>query len=150
MNTCRWTKEVEAFHDNEVKSTLDVQAHISQCSNCAQHLEEMQLLRTTLSSIPPVPVINAAQFPAFMEGIRESVAPQRHYQGGFWAFASISTAALLIAVAGLILFMQGTPQGPATVEAASSEIQGASVDYWYEDGATTVWITLPESEDDML
>ena len=89
------------------------------------------------------PVIDDAQFGAFMAGIQAAVseepAPRRFH---LWTAASLALAALVIVVALLSVLHTGPGTVQAnTVESATTELNGATVD-WYDnkEGVTTVWV----------
>ena len=88
------------------------------------------------------PVIEDTQFSAFMAGIQAEItqpAPRRFH---LWTTVSFALAALVIVVALLSIFYPGPGTVKAnTVESATTELNGATVD-WYDnkEGVTTVWV----------
>ena len=151
MSRCSWHTEVARYFDGETVAVDAVETHLRQCPQCAAYCEQARQLREGVGQLVQREQISDMQFPAFMEGIRESITPpsaRRH--GGLWAALSLSTAALLIAIAAFFLFQGGPEPVRATeVEFVSTELEGATV-HWYGDegGITTVEINL--AEDDIL
>jgi anti-sigma-K factor RskA len=95
------------------------------------------------------PRIEDAQFPSFMAGVREAIEqPQRGNYRGFWAFASLATAALVVAVSAFVVFSGEPPAATASVvEQATTEIRGAVVHWQHsEEGDTTVWLDVADSD----
>ncbi len=99
------------------------------------------------------PQIADAQMPAFTAGIRagirhheEAPAPRR----ARWTMASLTAAALWVAVTAFWVFTAGPDPVDATpVESTWTELEGVRIDAWYDDeqGVTTVWMS--ESPEDI-
>ena len=105
-------------------------------------------MRAGVSAVARREGISDAQFPAFMRGIQDGIDAPRPRPAGLWAALSLSTAALIVAVAVFAVFFGGTSPAQATkVESMSTELPGATVDtYRSEDGVTTVWITMSKEQ----
>ena len=114
----------------------------------AAYEARLRLLREGAAQAAHRAEIADAQFPAFMDGIRENVErPARHYRG-FWAVVSLSTAALLVAFSAFLVFTTGdqtvAPVEAVTneVETVSTEINGATVDSYTDgEGTTVLWVS---------
>jgi len=107
------------------------------------HLAQLQKIRNGIEQVAVRETINDAQFPSFMAGIRERIeTPQRHARG-LWALASLTAAALIVAVSVFLIFASSRAPGVSTVvEAAESGIAGTTVNtYSSSDGTATVWVT---------
>jgi len=78
-----------------------------------------------------------------MAGIRDGIEAPHPRMGGFWAYASIVTAALIVSISVLVIFSQGPANVKAQteIESVSSDIEGATFDtHLSEDGSATIWI----------
>lgn len=107
-----------------------------------RHLEQIEKLRAgAAASRAATPEISDAQFGAFMAGIREGIAaPAPGWnRTRMWAYVSLAAAAMVIAVSMLYVLAPGPePVKANKVESVSTELEGATVD-WYENdkgGAT--------------
>lgn len=149
MNTCRWIKETQRWCDGEAVDTEAVERHVAECAVCASHAEAIRVMRGGVQAAATREIISDAQFPAFMEGIREHIRPDRPLRRGWRALTSLSaTAALVVALIGFFL-LTGGPQDVQAVEIElyETELEGATVtSYYSEDGTATVWVTMPEEE----
>ena len=97
MSACRWQKNVEAHFDGEAKHAARVEAHLEACPACAAYARQLAAMRAGAAVAARPGCIADAQFPAFMEGIRERIeAPRRGYRG-LWAGLSLAAAAMIIA-----------------------------------------------------
>lgn len=147
MKTERDERNIEQWFDGEAG---EPDAALLERPDVRAYLEELQQLRDGAQSVAAPRTIDDAQFPAFMAGIREQLetAPRRRL-GGFWALASVTAAALIVAVSVfLVLTGGGAANSPTVVEATSTGIEGALVESYSSDegGTATVWITLPERD----
>lgn len=108
-----------------------------------------QRYQEALAPLRERPHISDAQFPAFMDGIRQQLPGQRRPFGGRWALVSVAAAALVVAVSVFAVLNSAQPQDvrATVVEEATTEIEGARV-VWYpnEDGGATVWIEPAEGD----
>jgi len=150
MRNCRWTKDIERWFDGEGPDGDRVQRHVDECAACAAHLAQLRTLREGGATAARREEIQDPQFPAFFDGIREAVEAPRRRRGGLWALASVSAAALVVAVS-LFVMLDGGPQpGAATViESYSTDLEGATITTSdSENGVPTVWITV--TQDDIL
>jgi hypothetical protein len=140
-----WERDIARRFDGE--TTVDESAPVDM--QAAAHESGLRLLREGVRQATQRAEIADAQFPAFMEGIRESIErPQRGYHR-FWAVISLSTAALLVAFSAFLVFTTGDQTVPLVVEAVtnevetvSTEINGATVDSYTDgDGTTVLWVS---------
>jgi hypothetical protein len=93
-------------------------------------------------SAQDTPQISDGQFNAFMAGIRDAVAEPAPRAYALWTRLSIAAAALIIVIAVLsVLYPSPEPVKANAVESVSTELNGATVD-WYDnkEGVTTVWV----------
>lgn len=143
MNACSWQDEIARYFDGEHPDAARVEAHLAECPACRAELAGLRQVRALL---PPAPsAISDAQFPLFMEGIREKLdAPRAYRWRTVWPALSFAAAALVVAVSAFLI-LGGGPQ-PALaneVESVSTELSGATVNvYENDDGVTTVWINV--------
>jgi anti-sigma-K factor RskA len=122
-------------------------------SECAEWLHHLRMLHAHGERVQQAtPVIEDAQFNAFFAGIQDGMqesAPAGVFRRGWWAIASLSAAAVLVAFSAFWMMTEGPQPVNAEVEAASTEVEGATVEcYDTEQGVPTVWVTL--AEDDLL
>jgi len=148
MKTCSWFERVEALIDGESRNEHAVEAHLSDCATCIAHRDHLLRLRSALRG--DVPKLSEQQFPAFYDGIRSGISQSPPRSRGIWALSSLAAAALVIAVATFSIFSGSVPEPVRAneVESASTEIEGATVE-WSDSGGgvTTIWISV--SEDDL-
>lgn len=107
------------------------------------YLEGLRELRRRAQLLPDTPQIADAQFPAFMDGVREGVdrATPGVWGHRIWAMLSLSAAALLVALSLFLVWNQAGPVSASVVEKATTEIQGATVNaYTSESGTAVVWV----------
>ena len=148
MAECRWIRKVERWFDGESAESRAVERHVTACDVCAAHLTRLRTIRKTVETVAARETIGDPQFPAFMDGIRGRVErPVRRRHRGFWALASLSAAALIVAVVTFTMLTGGPQEALATeVESCSTELEGATVgSYSSEDGTATVWVSMPEA-----
>ena len=143
MAKCRWIHRVERWFDGE-DSTAAVSEHVRACATCKDHVETLRAMRSAISEEAKHEAIGDAQFPAFMAGIRDQVSAPRGRVAGLWAYASLTAAALVVALSAFVIFSGGPQDVDASVvESATSDIEGAEVDvYSSENGTATVWVNL--------
>ncbi|GMV94069.1 MAG: hypothetical protein AMXMBFR82_38470 [Candidatus Hydrogenedentota bacterium] len=140
----KWERDIARRFDGEAEgnaASLDAQGKAYEAG--------LRLLREGARQASQRAEIADAQFPAFMDGIRQEVErPTRGYRG-FWAIVSLSTAALLVAFSAFLLFTTGDQATPPVVEAVtnevetvSTEINGATVDSYTDgEGTTVLWVS---------
>ncbi len=108
-----------------------------------QYLADLASLRRgARAATVDTPEISDGQFGAFMAGVRAAVAEPTPRKYTLWTSVSIATAALIIVIALLsILYPSPEPVKANAVESVSTELNGATVD-WYDnkEGVTTVWV----------
>jgi len=145
MTRCRWTREVEHWIDGERGDPAAVEKHVAACEPCAAYLADLDRVRQGVQIAAVREAITDAQLPAFMEGIRERLEPPARRHRGFWALASLSAAALVVALLAFSLLTGGPQEVLATeIESFNTELEGATVtSYLSEDGTATVWVTVP-------
>lgn len=146
MAECRRLTQVEAYFDGETAfAPSDVAEHAASCPVCAGHLEQLRRLRAGVQTAAARETIADGQFPSFLEGIRERLdTPARGWRR-FLAMASVSAAAILIALALYALFSDFSApsrQVEATiVESTYSELDGVSIDVQIgRDGDAMIWV----------
>ncbi len=146
MKRCNWEERVERRFDGEVSDATAVDAHVSTCAHCKAYLADLELIRSVTHTAGPVPEIADAQFNAFMDGVREGIAPKPSPWRGLWAMASLTAAAFVVAFSAFILMRGETQPVLATeIESVSTELAGATV-YKSDDGVTTVWVNMAEDD----
>ena len=110
------------------------------------YVAEMQRIREGVRAVSEAPSISDVQFNAFMSGIREQIeAPQS--RRGVWALLSLSTAALLVALSVFVVFMSGHSTTESVVEAATTQLPGATVNsYATQNGTQVIRISTPSRD----
>ena len=143
----RKLKTLERWFDGDASCEAEARALIAEDPNCAAHIEALKFMRQGARELAHRESIQSAQFPAFMEGIRERLAPPRHRYRGALTVASAVAASLIAAIA---LFVMATPAPEdvsAEVEQVDTFIEGAEVGYYNTDNGTmTVWVDVPEGD----
>lgn len=140
----KWERDTARRFDGEgegLERPLDAQS--------AAYESGLRLLREGAQQVNRRVEIADAQFPTFLDGIREGVERPARRFGGFWAIVSLSTAALLVAFSAFLLFTTGDQAPPTVVEAVtnevetvSTEINGATVDSYTDgEGTTVLWVS---------
>jgi len=145
MKRQTWQERIEQFRDGELPD--------SEAEELAAMLEEpahrdydasLAAMSTAAQGAMPRGVIADEQLPAFVAGIREGIDIPRRGHRGFWALASLSTAALIVSLSVFSVIMLNSQDAVhSTVEAAASEIEGVEIDtsYMGEDGTAVVWVS---------
>jgi hypothetical protein len=114
------------------------------------YLAELAQIRRAVQDIAKdTPVISDGQFGPFMAGISAGIAEPVPRRFHLWTSLSIAAAALVIVIALLsILYPSPESVKANTVESVTTELNGATVD-WYDnkDGVTTVWVKTPGGDD---
>ena len=142
MNTCRFEKNVEAWHDGEMERDDAVRAHLEACPHCREHAARLAAIRAGVGAVRETAEITDAQFGAFMAGIAERIETPRRTFGGLWAMASLMAAALIMATA-LYSIMAGGPEPVSAqneVVEVHSDLDGAVCGYQYSDEVTRVYV----------
>lgn len=149
MKTCAWFERVEAYIDGETPSGEALETHLAQCPQCQAHAAAIQKMRRGIDTvIAAYPEISEAQFPHFMNGIRDAIDQPRRRFMGWWAAASLTAAAMIVALATFSIIYGGPEPVRATeVESVSTDLEGATVD-WYDtkEGVTTVWVNVAKED----
>ena len=149
MAMCPWQKRVERWVDNEATDAEAVARHVDACEACAKHARNLRAVRESLRAVETEAAIHDHQFPAFLAGVRDSIERPSRRSGGVWALASLSAAALIVAVALFAMFSNGPQPAVATteVESVATDIQGATVDsYASDNGSAVVWVNIPDGD----
>ena len=150
MGTCRFQRKAERWFDGESNNRHEVERHVAECPDCAAWLEMLRETRAGVESVLGQVEISDAQLPAFLEGIREQIqGPRRRARTGLWALASVTAAALVVAISMMTIFSDGPApvQAQTIVEQCSTELDGATTtSYYSEDGTATVWVNVPEGD----
>ena len=150
MSTCKYEIEIERWFDGESTSLPNVEAHIEECTSCAQSLELLKLTRQGIESLSSSQEIGDAQIPAFLEGIHEGIhsSPKGTHRSR-WAFLSLAAAAVIVTVSSISII----PSGPERVEAeteiesVSTDIEGATTESFHTENYTpTVWVNMPDGD----
>jgi anti-sigma factor RsiW len=95
---------ISAYLDGELSRAEieQLQAHLSSCGRCAAEIQEMQLVRSAVRSLPML------ELPAGLVPEADTeVVPLRRNKG-FWVGAAAAAVALVIAIAALV-----TPSSPS-------------------------------------
>jgi len=71
------TIELYFYGELDVQAEASVRAHLVRCRECAEALEELQMIRMALSSRPDVSEPAAGEWTAFMARLDAAVQPQR-------------------------------------------------------------------------
>jgi anti-sigma factor RsiW len=95
---------ISAYLDGELSRAEieQLQTHLSSCGRCAAEIQEMQLVRSAVRSLPML------ELPAGLVPEADTeVVPLRRNKG-FWVGAAAAAVALVIAIAALV-----TPSSPS-------------------------------------
>jgi anti-sigma factor RsiW len=95
---------ISAYLDGELSRAEieQLQAHLSSCGRCAAEIQEMQLVRSAVRSLPML------ELPAGLVPEADAeVVPLRRNKG-FWVGAAAAAVALVIAIAAVV-----TPSSPS-------------------------------------
>lgn len=151
MGTCEYQEHVERWLDGECADIESIENHLTACPACRMHTEQAQRMREGIHAVSEQMAIADAQFPAFYESIRDGIdrSPRRP---GRWALLSMTTAAIIVAISvvSIMVNFSGEPMQPvrAEVENVSTDIDGATATFNYDDdGTTTVWVNVPEGKE---
>ncbi|HOD49493.1 MAG TPA: hypothetical protein PKJ78_05630 [Candidatus Hydrogenedentes bacterium] len=140
-------KTIERWFDGDASSETAAKALVASDPRCAAHLEALKTLRKGAQEIAHRHTIEPAQFPAFMEGIRERLEPTRRHYRGVLTVASAIAASLIAAISIFIIATPAPENVSAEVEQVNTSIEGAEVGYYNtENGTMTVWVEIPEGD----
>jgi hypothetical protein len=143
----RKLKTVERWFDGDASCKDEAKALIAGDPQCAAHLEALKLMRQGARELAHQESIQPAQFPAFMDGIRERLAPPRRRYRGALTVASAVAASLIAAIAIFVMATPAPDDVSAEVEQVDTFIEGAEVGYYNTDNGTmTVWVDIPEGD----
>ena len=138
---------VERWFDGDASCETEARALVAQDPQCAAHLEALEVLRQGAQELTEREAIHPAQFPAFMEGIRERLEPPRRHYRGVLTMASAAAASLIAAVAIFVMATPAPDNVAAEVEQVDTFIEGAEVGFYNTDNGTmTVWVDVPEGD----
>lgn len=146
-STCTHQLDVERWFDDEQPANPKIESHLSECTSCFDHIAFLTTCREAVNALPETPSIEDAQMPAFLSGIAEEVHAPRRSRTGMWAMASLSAAALIVAVSMMTITSEGPVpvSADSVIETFSTDIDGASAEVFYTDSHTpTVWLNAPE------
>ena len=154
MAKCKWMSEIERHFDGQSLRTAEVVQHLATCSSCAAYQKQLEGLRRGVKASVQQEEIRDAQFTAFMDGIRESVTAQANVavapRRRWWAWMSLTAAALLVSVATFVVLTNGQKPVDATatvVESCTTDLEGGAVTSYKSDaGVTTVWVTVTKDD----
>jgi hypothetical protein len=137
----RWQQQLARRFDGEGAEVSETQTPEERA-----YLAALERLRTGARAVATRAEIRDAQLPAFLHGIREGIQTPPSYRR-VWALLSLSTAALLVALSAFLVFTWRNDDAASVVEAASTQIQGATVSsYSQEDGTAVVWVRVPRRD----
>ncbi len=150
MAKCGKIRELERVFDSGDGDLGALGEHVALCQVCSSHLASLRVMREAAHAATAKEAVSDMQFPAFMRGIHDRLeSEQTRYMGPtHWAFASIATAALIVAVSLLVIFSGGPSEVSATaIESYSTDVEGATVTtYSSENGTATVWLNVPQGD----
>jgi len=97
-------EQISAYLDGELaRAEIDqLQAHLATCGKCSAELQEMQVVRSAVRSLPLLELP-----PGLIPEADAEVVPLRRNKG-FWVGAAAAVVALVIAVAAIV-----TPSTPS-------------------------------------
>lgn len=145
MSKCLWTRKVESWLDGEFHDAAAVERHLASCTACAADAAQLRVIRERIKRSTSKETIAPAQLPAFLSGIRERIAQPEPRRRGFWAWAPLTIAALIVALFAFSLLTGGPREALATeIESVHTDLEGATVtSYFSKDGTATVKVTVP-------
>ncbi len=150
MNKCRWLSRVEQWFDANMPQDHEAARHVATCAECRAEVALWRTLRSGAQHAAQRETIRDAQFPAFMEGVREGIeAPATAWRwSGAWAFASVAAAALITAGSLFAVFSgDPAPVEGTVVESWSTDLEDAEVrQYSSENGTQTVWVNVARED----
>jgi anti-sigma factor RsiW len=95
---------ISAYLDGELSRAEieQLQAHLSSCGRCAAEIQDMQLVRSAVRSLPML------ELPAGLVPEADAQMVPLRRNKGFWVGAAAAAVALVIAIAALV-----TPSSPS-------------------------------------
>jgi anti-sigma factor RsiW len=95
---------ISAYLDGELSRAEieQLQAHLSSCGRCAAEIQDMQLVRSAVRSLPML------ELPAGLVPEADAQVVSLRRNKGFWVGAAAAAVALVIAIAALV-----TPSSPS-------------------------------------
>ena len=99
MSECKWSMQVEAFHDGESQHAQGVEAHLAECADCREYLETLRVISGGVDAVRQNVEIADAQFNRFMEGIEAGIRQPRFSWAGFFSRVSLVAAGCVLVVA---------------------------------------------------
>ena len=149
MNNDDDIRRLEQWFDGEIDDKdIDLDVLLS-APEQASYLKNLEMIRGGVQAVATPAIIADAQFPAFMEGIRERVERPAPRFRGLWAMLSL-TAALFIAVISVLTMISSNskPVSAGTVvEESSTDLEGAKAStHKTKRGTTIVWVEAPQKD----
>lgn len=140
-------KTIERWFDGDTSCEPEAKTLIANDAKCAAHFNTLKSLRQGAQELSHRETIKPAQFPAFMEGIREHLAPPRRHYRGVLTVASAVAASVIAAISIFVMATPAPENVSAEVEQVDTFIEGAEVGYYNtENGTMTVWVDIPEGD----
>jgi len=141
----KWQERLERYRDGESPEAeaLDVEGLLED-PEYRDYDASLAALSASAREAMPRAAIADAQLPAFVAGIREGVETPERGHRGFWALASLSSAAMIVALSVFsVIMLKSQDAVHSTVEAAETAIEGAEIDTYTdeEDGTAVVWVS---------
>lgn len=99
MSECKWSMQVEAFHDGEVQHASGVEEHLVGCAECREYLGALRVISGGVETVRENVEIADAQFNVFMEGIEAGIRRPRFSLAGFFSRVSLAAAGCVLVVA---------------------------------------------------
>ena len=154
MANCKWISEIERDFDGQSSQGEEITRHLAVCPSCAAFRKQLDTLRKGVQASVHHEEIRDTQFTAFMDGIRQGVNTQANVavlpRRRWWAWMSLTAAALLVSVATFVVLTNGQKPVDATatvVESCTTDLEGGSVKSYNSDaGVTTVWVTVTKDD----
>ena len=147
MSNCHWFPKIERYLDGESPDVTAVETHLQQCPDCKKHLHDLKQLRHAVQATTDTPEIQDAQLSTFLAGIQKARTPQPNPFKGWWALASLTAAALIVALATYSLLQpQDSPVNATEEDATATAIEGENVDWHEQDDVMTLWEDKQETE----
>jgi len=148
MRKRKWERRVEMLFDGEGAGHDSLEDLSARDPEASAYIGELESLREAARQAVASQEITDAQFPAFYEGVRAGIGARHGGRRGLWAVASLTAAALIAAGSTFLVLSGETPDATATtVEEATTDIEGATVDLDYsEDGDATIYLEVPDGD----
>jgi hypothetical protein len=149
MKRQAWQQQLERYRDGELPKELAKDAdRLLESAEGREYDAALAAMADAARDAMPRAAIADAQLPAFVAGIREGVEAPRPGRRGFWALASFSAAASIVALSLFSLILLNSQDAVhSSVEAAASDIEGVEIDaYTDEEGTAVVWVSETGSD----